>query len=131
MGGHNALFTAAFEPRLKAVVTSCGYTPFHDYYSGKVAGWTSDRYMPRIRDVYENNADKLPFDFYEVLAAIAPRGIYSCSPTRDSNFDIGGVRKAVNRASQVYELLQAKDQLISRGHRAHYRTRRWPVLDGT
>ena len=112
LGGHNSLFTAVFEPRLKAVVTSCGYTPFHDYYGGKVAGWTSDRYMPRIRDVYENNADKLPFDFYEVLAAIAPRGIYSCSPTRDSNFDIGGVRKAIDGAGKVYELLGAKDKLV-------------------
>lgn len=112
LGGHNSLFTAVFEPRLKAVVTSCGYTPFHDYYGGKVAGWTSDRYMPRIRDVYENNADKLPFDFYEVLAAIAPRGIYSCSPTRDSNFDIAGVRKCVSAAGHVFELLGAKDKLV-------------------
>ena len=112
LGGHNSLFTAVFEPRLKAVVTSCGYTPFHDYYGGKVAGWTSDRYMPRIRDVYENNADKLPFDFYEVLAAIAPRGIFSCSPTRDSNFDIGGVRKAIDGAGKVYDLLGAKDKLV-------------------
>lgn len=112
LGGHNSLFTAVFETRLKAVVTSCGYTPFHDYYGGKVAGWTSDRYMPRIRDVYENNADKLPFDFYEVLAAIAPRGIYSCSPTRDSNFDIAGVRKAIVSAGQVYDLYGAKDKLV-------------------
>ncbi len=112
LGGHNALFTAVFDERLQAVVTSCGYTPFHDYYGGKVAGWTSDRYMPRIRDVYENNADKIPFDFYEILAAIAPRGIYSCSPTRDSNFDIAGVRKAVAEAGKVYELLGAKDKLI-------------------
>ena len=112
LGGHNSLFTAVFDPRLKAVVTSCGYTPFHDYYGGKVAGWTSDRYMPRIRDVYSNDANKLPFDFYEVLAAIAPRGIYSCSPTRDSNFDIGGVRKAIAGAGQVYELLGTKDKLV-------------------
>lgn len=112
LGGHNSLFTAVFEPRLKAVVTSCGYTPFHDYYNGKVAGWTSDRYMPRIRDVYENNADKLPFDFYEVLAAIAPRGVYSCSPTRDNNFEIEGVRKAIAVAGQVYELLGAKGNLV-------------------
>ena len=38
LGGHNALFTAVFDDRLKAVVTSCGFTPFHDYYGGKVAG---------------------------------------------------------------------------------------------
>ncbi|MCC6512324.1 MAG: alpha/beta fold hydrolase [Pirellulaceae bacterium] len=112
LGGHNSLFTAAFDERLKAVVTSCGFTPFHDYYGGKVAGWTSDRYMPRIRDVYGNEASKLPFDFYEVLAAIAPRGIFSNSPISDSNFDIGGVRKAIAKSGEVYKLLGAADKLV-------------------
>jgi pimeloyl-ACP methyl ester carboxylesterase len=112
LGGHNALFTAVFDERLKAVVTSCGFTPFHDYYGGKVAGWTSDRYMPRIRDVYEKNPDKIPFDFYEVLGALAPRGCFSNSPLRDDNFDIAGVRKAFGRAEAVYSLFEAKDRLV-------------------
>jgi pimeloyl-ACP methyl ester carboxylesterase len=111
LGGHNSLFTAVFDERLKAVVTSCGFTPFHDYYGGKVAGWTSDRYMPRIRDVYENNADKIPFDFYEVIAAIAPRGVFSNSPLKDSNFDIGGVRKVYAKAGEVFALLKAEKNL--------------------
>ena len=106
LGGHNSLFTAVFDERLKAVVSSCGFTPFHDYYGGKVAGWTSDRYMPRIRDVYENNADKLPFDFYEIVAALAPRSCFSNSPLHDSNFDIGGVRKAFAKAEEVYSLFE-------------------------
>lgn len=111
LGGHNALYTAAFEPRLKCVVTSCGFTGFHDYYGGKLAGWTSDRYMPRIRDVFENNPDKMPFDFHEVLAAIAPRGIFVAAPLHDSNFDNAGVRKVIEAAGGVYELLGAKDKL--------------------
>lgn len=112
LGGHNSLFTAVFDERLKAVVSSCGFTPFHDYYGGKVAGWTSDRYMPRIRDVYENNADRIPFDFYEILAALAPRGFYSNSPVNDSNFDVGGVRKAFSKATDVYKLFEASGQLV-------------------
>ncbi|HET6423932.1 MAG TPA: alpha/beta fold hydrolase [Planctomycetaceae bacterium] len=112
LGGHNSLFTAVFDERLKAVVSSCGFTPFHDYYGGKVAGWTSDRYMPRIRDVYENNPDKIPFDFYEILGALAPRGFYSNSPVNDSNFDVGGVRKAFSKADGVYRLFHASGQLV-------------------
>ena len=54
--------------------------------------------MPRIRDVYESNADKIPFDFYEVLAALAPRGCFSNSPVHDDNFDIRGVRLDQNVA---------------------------------
>ena len=111
LGGHNALFTAVFDERLKAIVSSCGFTPFHDYYGGKVAGWTSDRYMPRIRDVYENNADKIPFDFYEIVAALAPRGFFSNSPIQDGNFDIAGVRKAFAKAEEVYAIFHAKPKL--------------------
>ncbi|HEY4258849.1 MAG TPA: alpha/beta fold hydrolase [Schlesneria sp.] len=111
LGGHNALFTAVFDERLKALVTSCGFTPFHDYYGGKLVGWTSDRYMPRIREVYGNSADRVPFDFYEILAALAPRGIYSNSPLHDDNFDVSGVRKAFHKAGEVYSLFDAKSQL--------------------
>jgi len=112
LGGHNAFFTAVFDERLKAVISSCGFTPFHDYYGGKVAGWTSDRYMPRIRDVYENNAGMIPFDFYEVIAALAPRGFFSNSPVKDSNFDINGVRKAFAGAEKIYALFNARPNLV-------------------
>ena len=111
LGGHNSLFTAAFDQRIRAVVTSCGFTAFHHYYGGKLAGWTSSRYMPRIRDVYQNDPDRVPFDFYEILAAIAPRPIFINAPTRDSNFDIAGVKKVVNEVSQVFELRGASGQL--------------------
>ncbi len=105
LGGHNAMFVGAFDERLKVIVSSCGWTPFHNYYGGKIAGWTSDRYMPRLKDVYGLDPDKVPFDFYEVVAALAPRTFFSVSPERDSNFDVAGVRKAEPAARQVFDLL--------------------------
>jgi len=114
LGGHNALFTAVLDPRLKAVVTSPGFTPFPHYYGGKVGGWTSDRYMPRIRTVYGNEAARIPFDFPEVLGAIAPRGVFSNSPVRDDNFDVAGVRRAFAAASSVFDLHGAGSRLVLR-----------------
>ena len=111
LGGHNALFTATFDERLKATVTSCGFTPFHDYYKGDLNGWTSDRYMPRIREIYQNNPDKVPFDFYEILAGLAPRGCYSNSPVHDSNFEVEGVRKAFRKAEAVFSLFPQQGRL--------------------
>lgn len=105
LGGHNAMFTAVFDTRLVAVVSSCGFTPFHDYYAGKLAGWTSDRYMPRIRDVYHNNPDEVPFDFPEILGALAPRAFFTNSPLHDANFDNTGVRRGIAEAQQIYDLL--------------------------
>ena len=114
LGGHNSLFTAVFDQRIRAVVASCGFTPFHDYYGGKIAGWTSDRYMPRLRDVYSNDPDRVPFDFYEVLTAIAPRAVFINAPIHDSNFDVAGVKKAVAAVGPVYKLRQASERLTVR-----------------
>jgi acetyl esterase/lipase len=111
LGGHNAMFVGAFDQRLKAVVSSCGWTPFHDYYGGKIAGWTSDRYMPRLRTTYELDPNRVPFDFYEVVAALAPRGFFSNSPLGDDNFAVAGVKKAEVKAREVFALLGAADRL--------------------
>lgn len=112
LGGHNAIFAALFDPRLKVVASSCGWTPFHDYYGGKIAGWTSDRYMPQIKDSEIGlNPDKMPFDFYELVAALAPRPFLSISPIADSNFDYKGVQKAIPKAKQIYALFDATSNL--------------------
>ncbi len=111
LGGHNAMFVGVFDTRLKVIVSSCGWTPFRDYYGGNIAGWTSDRYMPRLRDVFKLDPDLLPFDFYEVVAALAPRPFFSNSPLHDDNFDVNGVKKAIPVATQLYCLLGAADQL--------------------
>ena len=111
LGGHNAIFLAVFDERIKVVVSSCGWTPFHDYFGGQIKGWTSNRYMPRLRDVYQLDPDKVPFDFPELIAALAPRAFLSVSPTRDDNFDVKGVRKGIAAALPIYELLGGRDKL--------------------
>jgi acetyl esterase/lipase len=111
LGGHNAMFLAVFDERIRVTVSCCGWTPFHDYYGGKIEGWTSPRYMPRLREVYGLDPDRVPFDFYEVVAAIAPRAFFSVSPLDDSNFDVAGVRKAIPRAAAVYELLGVPENI--------------------
>jgi dienelactone hydrolase len=116
LGGHNTLFTAAFDCRIRAAVTSCGFTAYHDYYRGNLAGWTSDRYMPRIRDVYGNNADRIPFDFHEIFAAIAPRSVFVNAPVGDDNFDNPGVQKVMAEAGKAYEVYGANAGEI----RTHY-----------
>jgi acetyl esterase/lipase len=105
LGGHNAMFVGVFDTRIRVIVSSCGWTPFHDYYGGKIAGWTSDRYMPLLKTRYALNPDRVPFDFYGVVAALAPRAFFSSSPLRDSNFDVRGVKKAIPKAREVYQLL--------------------------
>jgi pimeloyl-ACP methyl ester carboxylesterase len=114
LGGHNSLFVAAFDERIKAVVTSCGFTEFPAYMRGDLTGWTHRGYMPRIASEYGKDPRKMPFDFTEVLAAIAPRAVFINAPISDSNFDVEGVRTCVRSATPVYQLLRAADRLVAR-----------------
>lgn len=111
LGGHNTMFTAAFDTRIKALVSNCGFTRFHKYYDGKLVGWTSARYMPRIASVYDNNPDKVPFDFTEIVASFAPRPFLASSPVRDSNFEVSGVRDVIAAAKPIYALYGKADNL--------------------
>ena len=68
--------------------------------------------MPAIRDVYHIKPDDVPFDLTEVVAAIAPRAVFSNSPKYDANFEITGVRSATPEIESVYKLLGAANRFV-------------------
>src|SRR5258706_9824537 len=104
LGGHNSIFTAVFDERIKVIVSSCGFDSFLDYMNGNIKGWSSDRYMPKLFD-YLNRPVDIPFDFHELLGALAPRPIFINAPLGDSNFKSKSVDQIVSTASPVYRLL--------------------------
>ncbi|QDU81102.1 Alpha/beta hydrolase family protein [Polystyrenella longa] len=104
LGGHNTMFTAAFDDRIKAIVSNCGFTRFHKYYGGDLRGWSSDRYMPLIRTTYQSDPNQVPFDFPEIIACFAPRAFLASSPLYDSNFEVSGVQDSIDLALPVYDL---------------------------
>jgi dienelactone hydrolase len=114
LGGHNTLFLAAFDERVKVAVTSCGFTAFAKYYGGDLTGWSHAGYMPRIGEAYHANPAEMPFDFTEILAAIAPRAVFINAPTEDSNFDWSGVDDCVTAAKPVYGLYGVQRHLLCR-----------------
>lgn len=114
LGGHNAIFVGVFDPRIKAVVSSCGWDPFPAYMGGRLGGWAQDRYMQRVRELSGLDPKALPFDFPEAVAALAPRGFFSASPQGDDNFSAAAVAAAEPGIRRVYTLLGAADAFIVR-----------------
>ena len=78
---------------------------------GNLAGWTSDRYMPRIQSEYQSDPNQMPFDFPELIASLAPRGFLAVAPIADDNFDVQGVRESIEFASKAYAIFGASDSL--------------------
>jgi dienelactone hydrolase len=116
LGGHNAVFTAVFDERVKVIVSSCGLDSFLDYYNGKPEnwqlerGWCQTRYMPKLA-AYRGKLAETPFDFHELIAALAPRHILIVAPTKDSNFQAASVDRIAAAARPVFRLLGHPDRL--------------------
>jgi dienelactone hydrolase len=111
LGGHNSIYTAIFDERIQAAVSSCGFNAFPYYDNGDLKGWSHKGYMPRIASVYDCDPARMPFDFPELIGALAPRGFFTNSPRRDANFDVQGVHVCIDAATDVYKLLGVPDGL--------------------
>lgn len=116
LGGHNGVFTAVFDERIKVVVSSCGLDSFVDYYGGdpKVwqpeRGWCQQRYMPRLAN-YAGKLDSIPFDFPELIGSLAPRACFISAPIGDTNFKWRSVDAIADAARPIYTLLGAPEAL--------------------
>jgi dienelactone hydrolase len=117
LGGHNAIYSAVFDERIVAVVSSCGFDSYLDYYREKQAavwragqGWTQERYMPRLAE-YAGRLDAIPFDFHELVGALAPRAFLAIAPIGDTNFKWQSVDSVLAAARPVYALHGAVDRL--------------------
>jgi hypothetical protein len=108
LGGHNAIYTAVMDDRIRWVVSSCGFDSFLDYKGGNVTGWVQERYMMRMGPLSQRPQD-LPFDFYELVACLAPRRLLVNAPLRDSNFVWQSVDRIAAAAKPVYALYGVQD----------------------
>ena len=111
LGGHNAIFVGVFDERIKCVVSNCGFCSFPTYMKGNLTGWSHDGYMPLIMSRFDLKPEKMPWDFPEAVAALAPRAFLASAPKMDHNFDLQGVKDCVNAAEPVFKLLGAGEKL--------------------
>ncbi len=116
LGGHNSVYTAVFDQRIRVIVSSCGLDSYLDYKDGNHEvwrpgqGWCQNRYMPKLVDYAGHLAD-IPFDFHEMVGALAPRPVLICAPLKDSNFKWESVDRVVAAAAQVYRLYGKPENL--------------------
>ncbi len=116
LGGHNAVYTSVFDDRIQAVVSSCGLDSFLDYYDGNEMnwfpekGWCQTRYMLRLAD-YRGHLQDIPFDFHELIGALAPRHVLIIAPLGDSNFRSASVDRVAKAARDVFDLFGHPERL--------------------
>ena len=113
LGGHNAIFTSVFDERIRVVVSSCGFDSLLDYYGGNLKGYVQERYMPAMSE-FINNAAAVPWDYYELIACLAPKWVYVNAPVRDANFCWDSVDRIANAARPIFALHGVPENLLVR-----------------
>ncbi len=118
LGGHNALLLSAFDERIQACVSSCGFTRFAD--DKEPTRWVRDNgfvYLPKLREAVKTG--EFPFDWEHVLALGAPSATLLLTATNDTVFsNTRSCGKAARQARNVYKLLGAGEALEDYVHDA-------------
>ena len=125
-GGITTLFAMAFDERIKAGASNCGFDTFR--IDGNVWRWShATALMPRLgfyvgspyinmdfyRAVPDSEVIQTPFDMHELLALIAPRSLFLSTSDEDFVFPNAGwsARRSLARVEPVYELLKAQGNI--------------------
>jgi pimeloyl-ACP methyl ester carboxylesterase len=115
LGGTVGLYTAALDDRVKGVVSISGFTPMRSDTAaqgdGGIARYSHERgLIPRL-GFFIGHEPQIPYDFDEVIAAIAPRPVLVVQPQLDRDASPAAVRGAVDRAAKVYTMYGASGKL--------------------
>jgi len=112
-GGMAALHAAALDERIAGVVSVAGFTPMRldtpAKGTGGVARWAGWLPFQPNLGAFVGNENRIPYDYHEVLATIAPRPALVFTPRIDWRTTPADVKSCVEEARKVYELLEAKE----------------------
>jgi hypothetical protein len=88
--------------------------------------------MPRIASEFGRDPGRMPFDFSDVLAAIAPRAVFINAPLRDANFAVEGVKEIVAAVRSRFPGKKLQAEYPDSGHAfpPAVRERAWRFLVG-
>jgi dienelactone hydrolase len=118
-GAYGSLLAAAFDSRIKAVVSSCGFVPFRT--DGNTFRWShATALIPKLGfflggkemtlQSFQNfrlkEVDQTPFDWHHILSLIAPRALFLSVSLDDEVFPGGeSIRSQVMpRIEPIYDL---------------------------
>jgi dienelactone hydrolase len=114
-GGKTALHAAALDKRVAGVVSVAGFTPMRSDGPGKGTGGLArwSRWLPLHPQLspFLGAENRLPYDYEEVLALIAPRPALLYAPRLDEESDLKDIETCVQVAGKVFEFLGGTNNL--------------------
>ena len=113
LGGTVALLTASLDDRIAGLAVSSAFTPLRtasEHVEGLRAYSHLHGLMPRL-GFFEKEPTRLPVDFPDVIAAIAPNPILILAPQLDRHADIENIRTGLDPVRQAYQVSGAAEEI--------------------
>jgi len=113
LGGTVALFTAALDDRVKGTAVVSAFSSLRNDNTGTegIRHYSElHGLIPRL-GFFVGHEGRIPVDFDDILACIAPRSLLIVAPTRDRDHSIENVRKVVSSVSALYRQKQATNKI--------------------
>jgi dienelactone hydrolase len=116
LGAKVGLLAAAFDDRVNAVAAVAGFDPLR--FKRPENATEGIRHYSHIHGLiprfgfFEGQESRLPFDFDEALALVAPKPALIVAPTLDRYAPVDGVRAEVEQSSRMYRMLGADTALV-------------------
>ena len=115
LGGAVGLYSAALDERIAGVISVSGFTPMRGNIK-KNGGEGIYEYshlhglLPRL-GFFIGEEKRLPYDFQEIMAAIAPRPLMIISPRWDQYATFTETQNSLTEVQKVYDLYHERDNL--------------------
>lgn len=115
LGATVGLYSAALDERIAGVVSVCGFTPMRlDKQDRGTEGIKAYSHLhgllPRL-GFFVGNEDRIPCDFHEILACIAPRPVLVIAPVMDKDVHLQEVQYCVEQTRKIYDLYGCSDNI--------------------
>jgi len=108
LGATVGLYAAALDERIAGFVSVAGFTPMRlnaqDKGTEGIKAYSHlHGLLPRL-GFFVGNEARVPYDFHEILACIAPRPILVIAPVMDQDAILADVKKSVEHTRKIYSL---------------------------
>ena len=115
LGATVGLYAAALDERIAGVVSVAGFTPMRlntaDKGTEGIKAYSHlHGLLPRLGFFIGNEA-RIPYDFHEILACIAPRPLLTIAPVMDKDATLQDIRYCVEQAKKIYNLYGTPDNI--------------------
>lgn len=115
IGGTVALLAAALDPRITGVASVCGVTPWRgdgdEQQTGGIRRWWQwHALLPKL-GLFHGREGKIPLDFGDLLAEVAPRPCFIEAPRRNRTVEHQAVLDCIDQARPHWQAAGHVDRL--------------------